>query len=118
MTDHGSNGPLHLSYVDTWEKGVSEVFVAAEETGFGVNTDGMLESNSTHDPDVDLGLSEQWQSYWHGNGKASLTSISKRRTLHQAPRTVSAVGDFIFGIALSQRRSSDYLALILPRWWF
>jgi len=40
VIDHGSNGPLHLSYADPWEKGVAEVFVAAQETGMGVNQDG------------------------------------------------------------------------------
>lgn len=30
-------GPLHLSYADPWEKGVTDVFKAAEELGLDVN---------------------------------------------------------------------------------
>ncbi|PMD48672.1 GMC oxidoreductase [Hyaloscypha variabilis F] len=37
--DHGTSGPLHLSYADPWEKGLTDVFKAAEETGLGVNPD-------------------------------------------------------------------------------
>ena len=37
--DHGTSGPLHLSYADPWEKGLTDVFKAAEETGMGVNPD-------------------------------------------------------------------------------
>lgn len=37
--DHGTNGPLHLSYADLWEKGLTDVFVAAQEMGMGVNPD-------------------------------------------------------------------------------
>ncbi|KAK2626971.1 hypothetical protein QTJ16_004146 [Diplocarpon rosae] len=37
--DHGTAGPLHLSYADPWEKGLTDVFVAAEETGLGLNPD-------------------------------------------------------------------------------
>ncbi|TVY90072.1 Alcohol dehydrogenase [acceptor] [Lachnellula willkommii] len=39
--DHETSGPLHLSYADPWEKGVAEVFIAAEEAGMGVNKDRM-----------------------------------------------------------------------------
>ena len=42
MVDHGTNGPLHLSYADPWEKGVAEVFIAAEETGMEVCKDNKL----------------------------------------------------------------------------
>ncbi|KAF8858139.1 alcohol oxidase [Acephala macrosclerotiorum] len=37
--DHGTDGPLHLSYADPWEKGLIDVFVAAQEVGMGVNPD-------------------------------------------------------------------------------
>ncbi|KAE8443347.1 hypothetical protein EG329_001990 [Mollisiaceae sp. DMI_Dod_QoI] len=37
--DHGTDGPLHLSYADPWEKGLTDVFKAAEEVGMGVNPD-------------------------------------------------------------------------------
>ncbi|KAI9050741.1 hypothetical protein LZ554_004861 [Drepanopeziza brunnea f. sp. 'monogermtubi'] len=37
--DHGTTGPLHLSYADPWEKGLTDVFVAAEEIGLGINPD-------------------------------------------------------------------------------
>lgn len=37
--DHGTNGPLDLSYADIWEKGIADVFIAAEELGMGVNPD-------------------------------------------------------------------------------
>ncbi|KAH6718962.1 glucose-methanol-choline oxidoreductase-like protein [Leptodontidium sp. MPI-SDFR-AT-0119] len=37
--DHGTSGPLDLSYADIWEKGLGDVFVAAEELGLGVNPD-------------------------------------------------------------------------------
>ncbi|TVY81898.1 Alcohol dehydrogenase [acceptor] [Lachnellula suecica] len=39
VEDHGVNGPLHLTYADTWEKGVGDVFVAAEEVGLGTVKD-------------------------------------------------------------------------------
>jgi len=38
-SDHGTNGPLHLSYADPWEKGMADVFQAAKEIGWGVNPD-------------------------------------------------------------------------------
>ncbi|TVY48290.1 Alcohol dehydrogenase [acceptor] [Lachnellula occidentalis] len=37
--DHGTNGLLHLSYADPWEKGVADSFIAAEEIGLGVCKD-------------------------------------------------------------------------------
>lgn len=37
--DHGTSGPLHLSYAPTFEKGLEDVFIAAEEVGMGVNPD-------------------------------------------------------------------------------
>lgn len=37
--DHGTSGPLHLSYADPFEKGLTDVFQAAEELGLGVNSD-------------------------------------------------------------------------------
>ena len=37
--DHGTSGPLHLSYATTFEKGLEDVFIAAEELGMGVNSD-------------------------------------------------------------------------------
>ncbi|KAF4630105.1 hypothetical protein G7Y89_g8033 [Cudoniella acicularis] len=37
--DHGTSGPLHLSYADSWERGIEDIFIAAEETGMGVNND-------------------------------------------------------------------------------
>ncbi|CZT48059.1 related to alcohol oxidase [Rhynchosporium secalis] len=37
--NHGTTGPLNLSYADIWEKGLSDVFVAAEEVGLTVNPD-------------------------------------------------------------------------------
>jgi choline dehydrogenase-like flavoprotein len=37
--DHGTNGPLHVSYADQWEKGLTDVFKAAEEIGLGINPD-------------------------------------------------------------------------------
>ena len=37
--DHGTNGPLHLSYAPTFEKGLEDVWTAAEEVGMGVNPD-------------------------------------------------------------------------------
>jgi hypothetical protein len=33
--DHGTDGPLHLSYADPWERGLTDVFQAAEEVGLG-----------------------------------------------------------------------------------
>ncbi|PMD17612.1 GMC oxidoreductase [Hyaloscypha hepaticicola] len=36
--DHGTSGPLHLSYADPFEKGLTDVFQAAEELGLGVNS--------------------------------------------------------------------------------
>jgi len=39
VEDHGTVGPLHLSYADPWEKGLTDVFQAAEELGLGVNPD-------------------------------------------------------------------------------
>lgn len=39
LVDHGRSGPLHVSYADPWEKGVADVFVAAEEVGLGTNPD-------------------------------------------------------------------------------
>ncbi|KAH6678315.1 hypothetical protein B0J14DRAFT_582430 [Halenospora varia] len=39
VEDHGIDGPLHLSYADPWEKGIEDIFVAAEEVGLGVNQD-------------------------------------------------------------------------------
>jgi choline dehydrogenase-like flavoprotein len=38
-TDHGVDGPLHLSYADPFEKGLGDVFQAAEEVGMGTNPD-------------------------------------------------------------------------------
>jgi choline dehydrogenase-like flavoprotein len=37
--DHGTSGPLHLSYAPRFEKGLEDVFIAAEEMGMGVNPD-------------------------------------------------------------------------------
>lgn len=37
--DHGTDGPIHLSYADPWEKGLADVFIAAQEVGMGVNQD-------------------------------------------------------------------------------
>jgi choline dehydrogenase-like flavoprotein len=37
--DHGTNGPLHVSYAEQWEKGLTDVFKAAEEIGLGINPD-------------------------------------------------------------------------------
>lgn len=39
LQDHGTDGPLHLSYADPWEKGLVDVFEAAQEIGMGVNPD-------------------------------------------------------------------------------
>jgi choline dehydrogenase-like flavoprotein len=39
MIDHGTNGKLHLSYASKWEKGLEDVFQAAEQVGLGVNPD-------------------------------------------------------------------------------
>jgi hypothetical protein len=39
-------GPLHLSYADPWEKGVTDVFKAAEELGLDVNP-GQYNSHPT-----------------------------------------------------------------------
>lgn len=37
--DHGTSGPLHLSYAPVWEKDIADVFEAAKETGLEVNPD-------------------------------------------------------------------------------
>ncbi|KUJ20239.1 glucose-methanol-choline oxidoreductase-like protein [Mollisia scopiformis] len=37
--DHGTTGPIHLSYADPWEKGMADVFEAAQEVGMDVNLD-------------------------------------------------------------------------------
>ncbi|RDW71960.1 hypothetical protein BP5796_07994 [Coleophoma crateriformis] len=37
--DHGTDGPLHLSYAPVWEKGIHHVYEAAEEVGMGTNPD-------------------------------------------------------------------------------
>jgi len=37
--DHGTCGPLHLSYADPMEKGLTDVFIAAKEIGLAVNPD-------------------------------------------------------------------------------
>jgi hypothetical protein len=37
--DHGTTGPLHLSYAPKFEKGLEDVFIAAEEVGMGLNPD-------------------------------------------------------------------------------
>jgi choline dehydrogenase-like flavoprotein len=39
MTDHGTNGPLHLTFASPWERGLENVFIAAQEMGMGVNPD-------------------------------------------------------------------------------
>ena len=39
VADHGTSGPLHLSYADLWENGLTDVFKAAEETGMGAKPD-------------------------------------------------------------------------------
>ena len=39
VLDHGTNGPLHVSYAAEFEKGLEDVFIAAEEVGLGVNPD-------------------------------------------------------------------------------
>ena len=37
--DHGTSGPLYLSYADPWEEGVEDAFIAAQETGLALNKD-------------------------------------------------------------------------------
>lgn len=37
--DHGTEGPLHLSYAPVWEKGLTDVFIAAKQAGLPLNTD-------------------------------------------------------------------------------
>lgn len=37
--DHGTSGPLHLSYAPVWEKGLTDVFIAAKQAGLPLNTD-------------------------------------------------------------------------------
>lgn len=39
MVDHGVDGSLDLSYAEVWEKGLTDVFIAAEEIGLGTNPD-------------------------------------------------------------------------------
>ncbi|KAG0649714.1 alcohol dehydrogenase [Hyphodiscus hymeniophilus] len=39
VEDHGTSGSLHLSYASTFEKGLEDVWIAAEEVGLGVNPD-------------------------------------------------------------------------------
>jgi choline dehydrogenase-like flavoprotein len=39
IPDHGTSGPLHVSYADIWEKNIGDVFVAAEQVGLGTNPD-------------------------------------------------------------------------------
>lgn len=42
LPDHGTSGPLHLSYADPFEKGLTDVFQAAEELGLGVNSGKLI----------------------------------------------------------------------------
>jgi hypothetical protein len=42
LPDHGTSGPLHLSYADQFEKGLTDVFQAAEELGLGVNSGKLI----------------------------------------------------------------------------
>jgi hypothetical protein len=35
VEDQGTDGPLHLSYADPWERGLTDVFQEAEEVGLG-----------------------------------------------------------------------------------
>lgn len=37
--DHGTNGPLDLSYAPIWEKGITDVYVAAKQAGMPLNPD-------------------------------------------------------------------------------
>ncbi|TEY56256.1 hypothetical protein BOTCAL_0227g00010 [Botryotinia calthae] len=37
--DHGTKGPLHLSYAPVWEKGLTDVYIAAKQAGLPLNTD-------------------------------------------------------------------------------
>lgn len=39
LIDHGSDGPLQLSYAPIWEKGIHHIYEAAEELGMGTNPD-------------------------------------------------------------------------------
>ncbi|EHL00909.1 putative Choline dehydrogenase [Glarea lozoyensis 74030] len=45
--DHGTSGPLHLSYADPWEKGLENVFIAAEEVGMPLNKDVIVDESKT-----------------------------------------------------------------------
>jgi hypothetical protein len=42
LPDHGTSGPLHLSYANEFEKGLTDVFQAAEELGLGVNSGKLI----------------------------------------------------------------------------
>ncbi|KAE9368323.1 GMC oxidoreductase [Stipitochalara longipes BDJ] len=39
VEDHGNEGKLHLTYGSSWVSNVGDIFVAAEQSGFGTNTD-------------------------------------------------------------------------------
>ncbi|KAA8566758.1 hypothetical protein EYC84_009858 [Monilinia fructicola] len=37
--NHGKNGPLNISYAAVWEKGLTDVYIAAKQAGLPLNTD-------------------------------------------------------------------------------
>jgi choline dehydrogenase-like flavoprotein len=37
--DHSASGPLHLTYGKAWRHDIGDIFVAAEQSGFGTNED-------------------------------------------------------------------------------
>lgn len=48
IADHGTSGALHLSYADTWERNLTDIFVAAKEVGMTVNKDSKFSLTSRY----------------------------------------------------------------------
>jgi choline dehydrogenase-like flavoprotein len=59
IEDHSSSGPLHLTYGDSWSPELIDLYVAAEQSGLGINKD-INSGNPLGEPHSFIRLSVQW----------------------------------------------------------